>query len=163
MFKGRVNPESVELLPLEKKEDLDFLHNLLTEFQNETGSTLAQFILDNWEAEQKEFVKVNTTFVARFFFLRRQIQILTVHHLWVREGQHLQVLFLTIILLIMVLQDLVTFIINYRPPFMKLIPILPWSIKKDKHCSRISIGNTPNKIFPLKDFDLQSKLIPESI
>ena len=67
MFKGRVNPESVELLPLEKKEDLDFLHNLLAEFQNETGSTLAQFILDNWEAEQKEFVKVNTTFVASFF------------------------------------------------------------------------------------------------
>lgn len=58
MFKQRANTESVDLLPVEQKEDLDFLHDILTDFQKETGSTLAKHILDNWEAEYKEFVKV---------------------------------------------------------------------------------------------------------
>ncbi|GFN84676.1 glutamate synthase [NADH], amyloplastic [Plakobranchus ocellatus] len=61
LFKPRVNKESVDLLSVETKEDLDFLHGLLSDFVAETGSTLAQFILSNWETEQKNFVKVFPT------------------------------------------------------------------------------------------------------
>uniref|UniRef100_A0A2C9JI59 glutamate synthase (NADH) n=1 Tax=Biomphalaria glabrata TaxID=6526 RepID=A0A2C9JI59_BIOGL len=58
LFHQRCNKESVELLPLVQKEDLDFVYNLLKEFIELTGSEIAKFITDNWEAEQKEFVKV---------------------------------------------------------------------------------------------------------
>uniref|UniRef100_A0A0B7B9R4 glutamate synthase (NADH) n=1 Tax=Arion vulgaris TaxID=1028688 RepID=A0A0B7B9R4_9EUPU len=58
LFTERCNKESVELLPLNNKNDLDSVFNLLTEFQIATGSEIAKFILDNWNTEQTEFIKV---------------------------------------------------------------------------------------------------------
>ncbi|XP_005109373.2 putative glutamate synthase [NADPH] [Aplysia californica] len=58
MFDDRCNKESVELLPLNNETDLDFVHGLLMEFVEKTGSTLARGILDNWNTEQGHFIKV---------------------------------------------------------------------------------------------------------
>lgn len=56
--KGKVNPEMVELLPLESSEDVGVVKSLLQDFIKETGSIMADFLLKNWEKEQPKFVKV---------------------------------------------------------------------------------------------------------
>ena len=57
-FQAKCNKESVDLLPLEKEEDIKFMKETLDEFQRETGSEVASYILDNFEAMQTCFVKV---------------------------------------------------------------------------------------------------------
>ncbi|KAL8570900.1 hypothetical protein ACOMHN_023573 [Nucella lapillus] len=51
------NQESVSLEGL-KEIDKDFVHQLLEEFHEKTGSLVAKKILNNWEAEEGNFVKV---------------------------------------------------------------------------------------------------------
>lgn len=81
LFPGKVNKEMVELLPLELDDDKVLLQNLLKEFIEATGyiiiwpfctsyclmihnfnynyrSSIAQYVLDNWDVESKKFVKV---------------------------------------------------------------------------------------------------------
>lgn len=48
----------VELLPLEKKEDLDYIESLLREFQAKTGSLVAEDLLKSWPEPSKDFIKV---------------------------------------------------------------------------------------------------------
>lgn len=57
-FKGKCNMEMVELLPLEKKEDLDHVAQLLKEFQQKTGSKIAQDLLAQWPKPASQFIKV---------------------------------------------------------------------------------------------------------
>ncbi|XP_017137128.1 glutamate synthase [NADH], amyloplastic isoform X2 [Drosophila miranda] len=57
-FKPKVNPESVELLPLEIAEDVQIVKKLLADFIEKTGSKVAKELLDNWAASQAKFVKV---------------------------------------------------------------------------------------------------------
>jgi glutamate synthase (NADPH/NADH) len=56
--KGKVNDESVELLPLDNEEDRTFVKNLLEEFIECTGSKVAQEILAKWPEICSQFVKV---------------------------------------------------------------------------------------------------------
>ena len=57
-FSSLCNMESVSLEPLKKNIDVDFVRELLEEFQQKTGSQVARNILDNWDAEKGKFVKV---------------------------------------------------------------------------------------------------------
>lgn len=57
-FKPKVNPELVELLPLELPDDVSHIKELLQDFIEKTGSKIAKDILDNWAQEQAKFVKV---------------------------------------------------------------------------------------------------------
>ncbi|XP_043646379.1 glutamate synthase [NADH], amyloplastic isoform X1 [Drosophila teissieri] len=57
-FKPKVNPESVELLPLESEKDVLLVKELLTDFIEKTGSKVAKELLDNWAEAQGKFVKV---------------------------------------------------------------------------------------------------------
>ncbi|XP_073839510.1 uncharacterized protein [Musca autumnalis] len=57
-FKPKVNPELVELLPLELPGDVAQVKELLQDFIEKTGSKIAKDILDNWDQEQAKFVKV---------------------------------------------------------------------------------------------------------
>lgn len=49
----------VELLPLELSEDLQFVEDLLREFNEKTGSLLAADLLKDWPAQASKFVKVS--------------------------------------------------------------------------------------------------------
>lgn len=51
----------VELLPLELKEDLAYVKSLLQEFNQKTGSKIAEELLSTWPEPAQRFVKVNTT------------------------------------------------------------------------------------------------------
>nr|AYV89261.1 glutamate synthase 1 NADH chloroplastic [Tetranychus evansi] len=57
-LKGKCNMEMIDLFPLEDKEDVDFVYNLLTEFVQKTNSAIAQRILDAWASEKNNFIKV---------------------------------------------------------------------------------------------------------
>ncbi|XP_041976637.1 glutamate synthase [NADH], amyloplastic isoform X2 [Aricia agestis] len=57
-FHGKCNMETVELLPLEIKEDLDEVQKLLEEFVEYTGSVIAKNLLESWPEAAKKFVKV---------------------------------------------------------------------------------------------------------
>lgn len=54
----KCNTAMVELLPLEKEDDLKFVESLLKEFVVKTGSVVAQDILSDWPAKAENFVKV---------------------------------------------------------------------------------------------------------
>lgn len=56
-FPDRCNLEMVELDPLEA-DDITFLHDMLTKHYAYTASTVARFILDDFENQLKNFVKV---------------------------------------------------------------------------------------------------------
>lgn len=58
--------EMVELLPLEKKEDLDHVAELLKEFQQKTGSKIAQDLLAEWPKPASKFIKVSKFFYYSF-------------------------------------------------------------------------------------------------
>ncbi|GAB1607751.1 glutamate synthase [NADH], amyloplastic-like [Argonauta hians] len=58
MFHDRCNVDSVSLEPLEEPEDLNFVFDLLCEFQIKTGSEVATNIINHWATEQHEFIKV---------------------------------------------------------------------------------------------------------
>uniref|UniRef100_A0A6P7GF34 glutamate synthase (NADH) n=1 Tax=Diabrotica virgifera virgifera TaxID=50390 RepID=A0A6P7GF34_DIAVI len=57
-FSTKCNMEMVELCKLEDKEDVELVKSLLKEFQEETGSVIAQQLIDEFESRRKEFVKV---------------------------------------------------------------------------------------------------------
>ena len=50
--------EMVDLLPMEKEEDIIFVEALLREFSEKTGSLVALRILENWPENVKKFTKV---------------------------------------------------------------------------------------------------------
>ncbi|KAF2365727.1 Glutamate synthase NADH/NADPH small subunit 1, partial [Trinorchestia longiramus] len=54
----KCNISMVELLPLEKEEDLQLVESLLKEFNKKTGSVVAEEILSDWPAKAANFVKV---------------------------------------------------------------------------------------------------------
>ena len=56
-FPGRVNPEMVDLDPLDD-EDRTFLRDRVERHHAETGSTVARRLLDLWDDEVERFVKV---------------------------------------------------------------------------------------------------------
>lgn len=57
-FKSKCNPEMVELLPLNKQEDIAYVKKLLEEFVEKTGSLVAQDLLTLWPEPTTRFVKV---------------------------------------------------------------------------------------------------------
>nr|XP_014291761.1 glutamate synthase [NADH], amyloplastic isoform X1 [Halyomorpha halys] len=57
-FRGKCNQEMVELLPLEKQEDLDYVESLLKEFKEKTSSLIAEDLLKAWPVPAKDFIKV---------------------------------------------------------------------------------------------------------
>jgi len=57
LFAERCNREMVELDPLEAT-DISFLHDMITKHYAYTASTVAKFILDDFENQTKNFVKV---------------------------------------------------------------------------------------------------------
>ncbi|PNF31497.1 Glutamate synthase [NADH], amyloplastic [Cryptotermes secundus] len=57
-FKRKCNMETVELLPLELEEDINYVESLLKEFQEKTGSLIAEDLLKTWPAPVSRFVKV---------------------------------------------------------------------------------------------------------
>ncbi|XP_076386960.1 uncharacterized protein LOC100882019 isoform X2 [Megachile rotundata] len=57
-FKSKCNPEMVELLPLNKPEDIAFVKQLLEEFVEKTGSLIAESLLQLWPEPTTRFVKV---------------------------------------------------------------------------------------------------------
>ncbi|KYN14109.1 PREDICTED: putative glutamate synthase [NADPH] isoform X2 [Trachymyrmex cornetzi] len=57
-FKSKCNPEMVELLPLNKPEEIAYVKKLLEEFIEKTGSLIAQDLLATWPEPTTRFVKV---------------------------------------------------------------------------------------------------------
>ncbi|XP_043577717.1 glutamate synthase [NADH] isoform X1 [Bombus pyrosoma] len=57
-FKSKCNPEMVELLPLNKQEDIAYVKQLLEEFVEKTGSLIAEDLLMLWPEPTTRFVKV---------------------------------------------------------------------------------------------------------
>ncbi|EFN72550.1 Glutamate synthase [NADH], amyloplastic [Camponotus floridanus] len=57
-FKSKCNPEMVELLPLNKSEEIAYVKQLLEEFIEKTGSLIAQDLLATWPEPTTRFVKV---------------------------------------------------------------------------------------------------------
>ena len=57
-FDSMCNMESVSVGPLKKNIDVDFVRELLQEFQEKTGSQVALDILNNWDTEKDKFIKV---------------------------------------------------------------------------------------------------------
>jgi glutamate synthase (NADPH/NADH) large chain len=57
LFAERCNKEMVELDPLET-DDCSFLHDMITKHYAYTASTVAKFILDDFENQSKNFIKV---------------------------------------------------------------------------------------------------------
>ncbi|XP_034952284.1 putative glutamate synthase [NADPH] isoform X4 [Chelonus insularis] len=57
-FKSKCNPEMVELLPLNDKEDIAYVKQLLEEFIDKTGSLIAKELLLTWPEPTTRFVKV---------------------------------------------------------------------------------------------------------
>ncbi len=56
-FSGRVNPDMVDLDPLDE-DDRDWLATVLDRHRHETGSALADRVLAAWPAEAGRFLKV---------------------------------------------------------------------------------------------------------
>lgn len=59
---SKCNPQMVELLPLEKEDDLEFVENLLRQFHDKTGSQVAANLLTDWPAQASQFTKVRYSF-----------------------------------------------------------------------------------------------------
>lgn len=51
--------ETVELLPLENAEDLEYVKELLQEFEKKTGSLITKDLLKTWPEPAKKFIKVD--------------------------------------------------------------------------------------------------------
>ena len=56
-FASRCNKEMIDLDPMDQ-EDAAILHDLITKHHAYTNSTVARFILKDWENQQRHFVKV---------------------------------------------------------------------------------------------------------
>lgn len=48
----------VQLFPLELEEDIKYVEDLLKEFQEKTGSLIAEDLLKTWPSATSRFVKV---------------------------------------------------------------------------------------------------------
>ncbi|XP_033228297.1 putative glutamate synthase [NADPH] isoform X2 [Belonocnema kinseyi] len=57
-FKSKCNPELVELLPLDRQEDIEYVKQLLEEFVEKTGSLIAIDLLQTWPEPTTRIVKV---------------------------------------------------------------------------------------------------------
>ena len=57
-LRSKCNPEMVELLPLDKNNDIAYVKELLMEFQQKTGSILAAELLETWPEPVRRFIKV---------------------------------------------------------------------------------------------------------
>ena len=58
-FHAKCNKESIALESVVDAEDLNWLQEILKEFQEKTGSKVAEEILHDWPAAAKDFVKVH--------------------------------------------------------------------------------------------------------
>lgn len=58
MFRNRCNTDMVDIEPVDLPEDKDWLHNILVEFENKTGSELAKSLIDGWPNSLNLFHKV---------------------------------------------------------------------------------------------------------
>ena len=58
IFFSKCNPEMVELLPLNAKKDIDYVQQLLEEFEAKTGSLIARELLDIWPEPTSRIFKV---------------------------------------------------------------------------------------------------------
>lgn len=72
LFAERCNKEMVELDPLEA-DDCSFLHDMITKHYAYTASTVAKFILDDFEAQAKNFVKVFPSDYKKVVAQKKQI------------------------------------------------------------------------------------------
>lgn len=57
-FRSKCNMEMVQLFPLELEEDIKYVEGLLKEFQEKTGSLIAEDLLKTWPSPTSRFVKV---------------------------------------------------------------------------------------------------------
>lgn len=57
-FSSKCNHGMIDLLPLEEKEDIDLVIELLKEFHQKTGSEVAEEVLNNFQELRLKFVKV---------------------------------------------------------------------------------------------------------
>ena len=73
-FTIHCNQSIVDLLPVEEEEDIQELRNLIEEHRKLTGSTVAEKILNEWEATLPKFVKVYPTDYRRVLEERKKKQ-----------------------------------------------------------------------------------------
>ncbi len=73
-FAIHCNQSIVDLLPVEEEEDIQELRNLIEEHRKLTGSTVAEKILNEWEATLPKFVKVYPTDYRRVLEERKKKQ-----------------------------------------------------------------------------------------
>jgi glutamate synthase domain-containing protein 3 len=73
-FPIHCNQSIVDLLPVKEEEDIMELKNLIEEHKKLTGSTLAEKILNEWEAMLPKFVKVYPTDYRRVLEERKKKQ-----------------------------------------------------------------------------------------
>ena len=66
VFEDKCNQESVDLERVVEQDDVTWLRDTLTDFQQRTQSQVAKDILDSWQQEVKYFVKVSS---PQFCFL----------------------------------------------------------------------------------------------
>ena len=57
-FPGRCNKNTVDLLPIDLPEDIEFLQDILKEFHEKTGSIVAKKVLDTFDTSKFLFIKV---------------------------------------------------------------------------------------------------------
>ena len=60
MFEDKCNQESVDLERVVEQDDVTWLRDTLTDFQQRTQSQVAKDILNAWQQEVKHFVKVSS-------------------------------------------------------------------------------------------------------
>jgi glutamate synthase domain-containing protein 2/glutamate synthase domain-containing protein 3 len=73
-FPIHCNQSIVDLLPVEEEKDIAELKDLISEHQKLTGSTVAEKILEDWEAILPKFVKVYPTDYRRVLEERKKKQ-----------------------------------------------------------------------------------------
>lgn len=68
----------VELLPLDQPEDIEYVKNLLIEFNEKTGSVIAADLLSTWPEPTTRFIKVciHSFYYFTFFILLRILVLL---------------------------------------------------------------------------------------
>ena len=57
VFPSKCNRESVQLYKIVDDEDIEFLHGILSDFGEKTGSAVAREILDAWPRSLVSFIK----------------------------------------------------------------------------------------------------------
>ena len=70
---SRLNTEMVDALP-PTKADLEFLRSLVVRHHEETESTVASYLLDDWKTTRRRFTKVLPRDYARVLAARKQAE-----------------------------------------------------------------------------------------